>query len=183
MQDTGCKIRKWCKRQLIFFFSFNENDHILWDQSGILDHYCQPSPQHFNYKNIGHFIKIFYIMTHISISSTLLQVLAEEDHSLGSRDWVHPPKKKTKTPKITFPEDFSFPPSGTGVLTSISAFHLIRLQKPAVYSAAVTKKCWEMEPGSQGSYLQKINSNLTRKQTWRSEENFRGLFIGTVEFD
>lgn len=34
-------------------------------------------------------------------------------------------------------------------LATGSAFHLIRLQKPAVYSAAVTTKRWEAEPSAE----------------------------------
>lgn len=45
----------------------------------------------------------------------------------------------------TFSENFS---SLQQNLTSVSAFQLIGLQKPAVYSAAVTTKHWWAEPST-----------------------------------
>lgn len=71
-----------------------------------------------------------------------------------------------KREKKTISENLSIPLTGAGALTSICAFHLIRLQKPAVYSAAVTKKRWEAEPASKGAYLPKKiigNSNFNEK--------------------
>lgn len=75
-----------------------------------------------------------------------------------------PLKKKPKQNKSFSEKVFlkRFPLAGTGTLTSMSAFHLIRLQKPPVYSAAVTKKRWEAEPGPKGSLFQfneKTNSD------------------------
>lgn len=65
-----------------------------------------------------------------------MQVLAEEGHSARSL--------RGRKPHLS--ENLS---SLQQNLTSVSAFQLIRLQKPAVYSAAVTTKRWEAEPSFQ----------------------------------
>lgn len=48
----------------------------------------------------------------------------------------------------TFSENFSYLQRN---LATASAFRLIRLQKPAVYPAAVTMKRWEAEPSGETS--------------------------------
>lgn len=131
-----------------------------------------------------------FLKTHISVFSTLLQVLAEEGHSLGSRDRlsVLPLKRKKKKHFLK---------------TSVSLWQELAPWRPSLrftssgcrsqrFTMQPSPETLEAEPGSKGSYLQKNkfqfnekpnSCEVTLQMQLEPEVNFGGLLIWTVELD